>query len=610
MSRLHIIEKSDAQHLVDELNRDLEHRISAGQYGTCPVDFIASFVKFCHSQSCGKCVPCRVGLLRLSELINHVLDGSATDQTLVDIEDAAESIYYSSDCAIGREAARMALKGIRGFRDDFVSHVHNNRCAKNEQGVPCVSQCPARVDIPGYVALIHEGRYADAVNLIRKNNPLPATCGLICEHPCESQCRRSFVDDAINIRGLKRYAVEHEGDIVLPEPMPATGKTVGVVGSGPAGLTTAYYLTLMGHKVTIYEQRKRLGGMLRYGIPSYRFPREILDREIQAILDLGIEVVRGVSIGTDMPFEELRAKHDAVFLPIGAHAGKKLGIDGDDADGVISAVHMLRDIGDEEAPDFSGQDIVVIGGGNVAMDVARSSIRLGAKTVKIIYRRRRHDMPAQDEEIEGAIAEGCQLLELQAPGRVEKDADGKVAAIWVKPQIVGPIKGGRPTVHSADTEPQRIACDKILVAIGQDIDSAAFGQTGLPLTRKGAFSVDDAGHIDDLEGIFTGGDAVTGPATVIRAIAGGRMAAANIDEYLGFHHVLPNDIEIPAIRLDDSAPCGRINMRERPAPERQNDFCIMEYCMSDEEAHQESGRCLRCDHFGYGKLKGGRVRTW
>ena len=259
MSRLQVIEKSDAEKLIDELNRDLEHRVSAGQYGACPVDFIASFVKFCHAQSCGKCVPCRVGLLRLSELINSVLDGEATEQTLEDIEKTASSIYYSADCAIGFEAAKMALKGIRGFRDDFEEHVNNGRCANTDHGVPCVQQCPAHVDIPGYIALVHEGRYADAVNLIRKTNPLPATCGLICEHPCEAQCRRNFVDDAINIRGLKRFAVEHEGEIKLPEPMPDTGKSVGVVGGGPAGLTTAYFLRLMGHSVTIHGLTPPIG---------------------------------------------------------------------------------------------------------------------------------------------------------------------------------------------------------------------------------------------------------------------------------------------------------------------------------------------------------------
>ena len=610
MSRLQVIEKSDAEKLIDELNRDLEHRVAAGQYGACPVDFIASFVKFCHAQSCGKCVPCRVGLLRLSELINSVLDGEADEQTLEDIENTARSIYYSADCAIGFEAAKMALKGIRGFRDDFEEHIHNHRCANTDHGIPCVSQCPAHVDIPGYIALVHEGRYADAVNLIRKTNPLPATCGLICEHPCEAQCRRSFVDDAINIRGLKRFAVEHEGEIKLPEPMEDTGKSIGVVGGGPAGLTTAYFLRLMGHSVTIYEQRKMLGGMLRYGIPAYRYPREILNQEIQAILDLGIEVKREISVGKDITFDELRASHDAIYLPIGAHAGKKLGIEGDDAKGVVSAVTLLRDIGDEEAPDFTGMDIVVVGGGNVAMDVARSAVRLGAKTVKIVYRRRRKDMPAQTIEIEGAVADGCQLLELKAPSRIETDADGNAVALWVKPQMVSEIKKGRPTVIPTKAEEERIACDQVLVAIGQDIDAMAFNEIGLPLTKKGTFEVDNTTHISYMPGVFTGGDAVTGPATVIRAIAGGKVAAANIDEYLGFHHVLPNDIEIPPVRLVDRAPWGRVDMLERPAPESIHDFNIVEYCMTEEEAHQESGRCLHCDHFGMGKLRGGRVRTW
>lgn len=610
MSRLSIVTKDKSQQTVEELYKDVERRIQASQPGLCPVELAQSFLHLCHAQSCGKCTPCRVGLGRLEDLLDKVLDGTGDEETIDLIEKTAESIFYSADCAIGTEAARMVLKGVRGFKDDYLEHVKHGRCLNSmSQPVPCVAECPAHVDIPGYIALVHEGRYADAVNLIRKDNPLPVVCGMICEHPCEVRCRRTMVDDPINIRGLKRYAVEHEGEAVLPKNADPTGKKIAVIGGGPSGLSCAYYLSQMGHSVTVYEQRDKLGGMLRYGIPSYRLPREMLDAEIQTMMKTGFKAITNVSVGHDLDIAKLRKENDAIYIAIGAHTDRKIGIEGEDAKGVISAVEMLRGIGDNIMPDFSYQDIVVVGGGNVAMDVARSAIRLGAKTVTIAYRRRKVDMTALPEEVEGAIADGCEVMELSAPLRIEKDANGNVAALWVKPQMVGPIEWGRPKPVDSSKPEQRIPCDKVLVAIGQGIVSRQFGDYGMPI-KRGAIEALDTGVVKNFEGVFSGGDCVTGPATVIRAIAGGKVAAANIDEYLGFNHVITTDITLPFARFDDHECMGRINMVERPASERRHDFKCMEICMSDEEAHQESSRCLHCDHFGYGIFKGGRKVKW
>ena len=526
------------------------------------------------------------------------------------IESTASSIFYSADCAIGYEAALMVLKGIKGFRNDFEEHVLRGRCiCELNQPVPCVSQCPAGVDIPGYVALVAEGNYADAVRLIRKDNPLPSVCGLICEHPCEVRCRRTLMDDPINIRGLKRFAVEHAGEVPVPEPAEDTGKRVAVIGGGPGGISAAYYLRLMGHDVTIYEQRKQLGGMLRYGIPSYRLPREALDKEIEQLLSTGIHVKTGVTVGESPNILELRSQYDAVYIAIGAHTDRKIGIEGEDAEGVVSAVEMLRGIGDDQLPDFTGKDIIVIGGGNVAMDVARSAVRLGAKRLRIAYRRRREDMTALPEEVEGAIAEGCELVELHAPLRIEKDAEGKVAALWVKPQIIGPVVNGRPKPMDSAEPEVRLACDMVLVAIGQGIDSRNFEKYGIPV-KRGVIDALNWSGVKDISGVFAGGDCVTGPATVIRAIAAGKVAAANIDEFLGYHHVISADVEIPKVRMSTRKSCARVNMKERSVCERVKDFKLIECGMTEEEAMQEAHRCLRCDKFGFGSFKGGRVEQW
>lgn len=612
MSRLSIITQNKAQATVEELYKDLERRISASPPGLCPVDLASSFLKLCHAQSCGKCVPCRVGLGQLQKLMEQVLDGQA-DLSVIDlIEKTARNIFYSADCAIGYEAARMVLKGIRGFRDDFEEHILRGRCKfELNQPVPCVSQCPAGVDIPGYVALVAEGRYGDAVRLIRKDNPLPAVCGLICEHPCEVRCRRTMVDDPVNIRGLKRFAVDHAGDVPLPVPAVATGKKVAVIGGGPGGISAAYYLTLMGHEVTIFEQRKKLGGMLRYGIPNYRLPREELDREINHLLSLGIHVKTEVTVGEDPNIADLREEYDAVYIAIGAHIDRKIGIEGEEAQGVISAVELLREIGDDEMPDFTGKEIVVIGGGNVAMDVARSAVRLGAKRVRIAYRRRRVDMTAMEEEIEGAIEEGCELLDLHAPLRIEVDDQGRAAALWVQPQIIGPMKHGRPVPMVSTKAPVRLGCDIVIVAIGQGIESKEFEKQGIPVKRGVIEAMSWSGvKTKAITGVFAGGDCVTGPATVIRAIAAGKVAAANIDEFLGYNHVISADVEIPRVRLDDNRSCARVNMKVRQASERIKDFELIEEGMTCEEACQEARRCIRCDHFGFGILKGGRIEKW
>ena len=492
-----------------------------------------NFLRLCHAQTCGKCVPCRVGLSQLAVLIERVLDRTATVADIDLIENTAQVIADSADCAIGYEAAHMVLKGVRGFREDYEEHVLHGRCICGlSHPVPCVSTCPAHVDIPGYVALIHAGRYGDAVRLIRKDNPFVSACAYVCEHPCESQCRRRMVDDAVNICGLKRFAVDNSAPYAVERKAEASGKTVAVIGGGPGGLTAAYYLSLMGYDVTVYEQRPKLGGMLRYGIPDYRLPQDVLDRDIAHILSAGIKVHTGVSIGKDLAMENIQNSFDAVYIAIGAHNDKKLGLEGEDAQNVLSAVALLRAVGDWEAPDFTGKKVCVVGGGNVSMDATRTALRLGAESVTCVYRRRVEDMTALAEEIEEAMAEGCQILPLQAPAHIEADGDGRVAALWTRPQLIGAYgRDGRPRPGDSDAREFRIPCDYVIVAIGQAIESQAFEQVGVT-TVRGAIQADHTSSVPGVDNVFAGGDAVTGAATVILAMGAGKAAAKGIHEYL------------------------------------------------------------------------------
>ena len=609
MSRLRITPWENSQRTVDDLYADMERRISAAPCGNCPVELTSAFLKLCLAQSCGKCVPCRIGLDRLAALLDQLLDGQGSQADLDTILRTAQSIVDSADCAIGFEAAQMVLDGYVAFQDDYLAHVTQGSCTANFKSVPCVELCPAHVDVPGYISLVGEERYDDAIRLIRKDNPFPSVCGLVCEHPCETHCRRTIVDSPLNIRGIKRFAVDHAGEVPAPPRAPSSGKTVAIVGGGPSGLTAAYFLSLMGHTVTVFERKPKLGGMLRYGIPSYRLPGSYLDRDIDTILSTGVSVRVNCEVGTDVTLEELRRDYDSLYLAIGASLHKGLGIPGEDAKGVLSAIEMLDITIRSVKPDFTGKHVVVVGGGNVAMDATRTAVRLGAASVKCVYRRRISDMTALPEEIEGAMAEGCEVLPLKAPVRIETDDDGAVTALVVQPQVIGEVRGGRPAPRKADQPEERIACDVVLMAVGQVVDSKSFAQAGVPTDHNNIVTADD-GSVPGLAGVFSGGDCVSGPATVILAIEAGKVAAASIDEYLGFHTDISANLDIPPAPFRLKHATGRVDLTEREANWRKNDFELMENCMSEQEMAQECSRCLRCDHYGHAGFKGGRLIKW
>lgn len=610
MAKIYLADSENCDVKIGRLLDRFVNKVISYPPGTCPLTVQHSLLRASMNQTCGKCVPCRDGLPQLSIMLKKILDGDATMETLEEMRELATMIRDSADCAVGYQSAAEVLNSLNSFRLEYESHILDRICPSNVgQKVPCINKCPAHVDIPGYIALVGEGDYAGAINLIRKDNPLPTACAMICEHPCENRCRRRLLDDAVNIRGLKKYAVDQVAADQVPVPPcgVSTGKKIAVIGGGPAGLTCAYFLAQMGHKVVIYERQKKLGGMLRYGIPNYRFPKDRLDEDISAILSAGdIEVKCSTHVDDPEKIRAIHSEYDAMFVAIGAQVGKKLRLDGSDAKNVEFAVEMLNRIGNGDVPDYTGKTVVVIGGGNVAMDAARSAMRCNAKDVRIVYRRRQNDMTALESEIESAIMEGIELMTLQAPKAIEKDREGSCAALVVQPQMIGPYdRAGRPSPVDAKKDPLRVPCDVILIAAGQDIVSEPFEAFGMP-TNRGVFQAGLDTAVSELPGVFVGGDCQTAPATAIRAIAAGKVAAHNIDEYLGYHHTLLCEAKVPVPKENNRTRTGRANISERPAYIRKHDFEHVENPFTYEEAMQEAGRCLRCDHFGCGLLIGGR----
>jgi len=459
---------------------------------------------------------------------------------------------------------------------------------------PCRSACPAGVDAPRYIRFISEGKFAEALAVVREKVPFPAVLGYVCAHPCEAECRRGTIDEPIAIRALKRFAFEHDTGLWREKSKvaPATGKRVAVVGSGPAGLTAGYYLAKLGHSVTIFEALPEPGGMMRFGIPEYRLPRDILNAEIKEIENAGVEIKTNSRV--DSPESLLKQGYNAVFLAIGAHQHIRMGIDGEDSPGVKGCVPFLREV-NLGGKIKVGDRVAVIGGGNAAIDSARTSLRLGAKEVIIIYRRTQAEMPASPEEIEGAIEEGVKIHFLAAPSRVTRQ-DGRVSLECIRMKLGAMDATGRRRPEPIAGSEFTMDFDTVVAAIGQRPDVPASFE--LPTGRGNTLQV----HRDTLatskEGIFAGGDAVTGAATVIQAIAAGRQAATSIDRYLGGS----GDIEETLAPTEEIAPRAggpregwRVELPTLPLDQRLGSFAGVELSLSEELAVDEAKRCMRCD---------------
>jgi len=574
---------------------------------TCMVDLAKFFIEFVQDESCGKCAPCRIGTKRMLEILERITHGEGKEGDVELLIDLGEQIKASALCGLGQTGPNPVLSTIRYFRHEYDQHIRDKKCLASVCAslflAPCQNSCPADVDVPLYVDLTRQGRFGEAHAVIRMDNPLPMICGRVCNHPCERKCRRGQLDTAINIRALKRFVAEYplEGNgatFQLPAPAAAKVEKVAIVGSGPSGLTAANYLARKGYQVTVYEALPVLGGMLAVGIPEYRLPKKTLKKEIELLEKLGVRFKTKVKIGPDVSLTDLRAKNDAVYIAIGAQQGQKLGIPGEDAEGVLDAVSFLRDINLGQGKDLKGKTVLVIGGGNAAVDAARSSLRLGAKKVTIVYRRSKAEMPALEEEIEEAEREGIEIRTLLAPKQIVAKG-GKVTGLECLECTLGEFdpSGRRRPVPKNGSE-FTLNADVVVAGVGQAIAlDGMVDKTGIEVDKRGAITACDKTGATKMDGVFAGGDCVTGPDTVIAAIAAGKRAATAIDKYLGGDGVLLRKPEI--VRkltadiiedemLREAVPCV-------PVEKRLGDFTEVELGYAAGQAKVEASRCLRCD---------------
>jgi len=571
---------------------------------TCMVDLAKFFLEFVQSESCGKCAPCRIGTKRMLEILHRISQGEGKVEDIETLEELGNAIKESALCGLGQSAPNPVLSTIKYFREEYEAHIIDKKCPASVCAAlftaPCQNTCPANVDVPMYVDLIAQGRFAEAYEEILRENPLPVVCGRVCNHPCESRCRRSQLDEPIAIRDLKRfasdYAVSLNGARPKPSVKPPTGKKVAIVGAGPAGLTAAHYLALQGHSVTVYEALPVAGGMLAVGIPEYRLPKHALNKDIEAIENLGVTIKTGVKVGTDISWETLKQEYDATFIAIGAHKDQRMGIPGEDLPGVVPGVVLLRDINLGKDVDLEGKKVVVVGGGNVAMDAARSAKRLGAESVTVVYRRRKEDMPAEKEEIEAAMEEGISFNLMVNP--VEIIGDGKVEKVRCVKMRAGEFdSSGRRRTYPIEGSEFDLECDVFIPAIGQVPDTDVFMGDGLEIKRGGTFEVDPRTLATDIPSIFAGGDCVTGPATVVEAIEAGKKAASSINELLvGDPNVVPepkHERKLTRPIVEDKLE--RIRAKELSPNIRVNSFAEVELGYDATQAQQEAMRCLRCD---------------
>jgi len=577
---------------------------------TCMVEIARYFLDFCVDESCGKCTPCRVGTRRMLEILDRIVLGEADMRDIDILEHLAVQVRDGSLCALGGTSPNPVLTTLKYFRDEYEQHIKKRFCPASSCASlfisPCQNSCPAGTNVPGQMQLIIEERFGEAYEIQREDNPFPGVCGRVCDHPCEEICQRDQLDRAVSVMAQHRFCADkvyHDEVEYRPETstLDTTGKRVGIVGGGVAGLTAAYFLKRLGHDVTLYEAKSELGGMLRWGIPKYRLPRDVLDWEIQQILDLGVDAKLNTSVGKDVPFDDLLEEQDAIFLGVGAQNDRALNLEKEDEPGILKGVELLEKINRGEEIEL-GDRILIVGGGNVAVDMARNAKRMGCEKIIIAYRREEIDMPAYPEEIEEAKKEGIEFHFLLSPEEILIE-DGRAAGMVFTKTVMGDFtKWGRRKPEPVDYEKVVFKADNIITAIGQVIDTSFAEDLADKLTNEWGtrLKVDPYTMETEQPNVFAGGDAVLGPATVIEAVAHGKKAAKEIDARLMGHDRLEelqsiNEYEYSMTAPDNEHYIPRSELQSIPVEERSCNFKEVIMCMDRECAVKEAKRCLRCD---------------
>jgi len=583
---------------------------------TCMVEIARYFLSFTQTESCGKCVPCRLGTKQMLEILTRITQGKGRESDIDTLLNIAKTVKECSLCGLGQTCPNPVLTTLNYFRDEYEAHIKEKRCPAAVCDAlmisPCQHTCPVGINIPKYVAHIAASEYLEAIETIRERNPFPAICGRICHHPCEGRCRRGELDESVDIRALKRFAADwyfdHASELPEPVPFPKTkSQKIAVVGAGPCGLSCAYFLAQMGYPTTVFEVLPVGGGMLSVAIPDFRLSREVIEKEIEYIIKCGVEIKFDTPVNVNFTVEDLRKSgFDAVFIAAGAQRSQRIGIPGEieDLEGFYHGLRFLRDV-KVGKPVRIGRRVAVIGGGNVALDASRTSLRLGADEVDIFYRRSREEMLVTEVEYNEALAEGVRINFLVSPTRIVSDKWKVTGLQCIRMRLAEPDASGRRRPIPIPGSEFFVEADTVIAAVGQAPDLSFLPpDSALERTRWERLVVDENRLATNLPGVFAGGDFVSGPGMVIDAIAAGRRAAIAIDKYLRgdtsrveIYDLKPSAIEEVISKEEEETwePQFRPEMTRLPIEERKRSFKETELGFSEEKAGQEAKRCLRCD---------------
>jgi len=585
---------------------------------TCMVDLAKFFMEFIQNESCGKCIPCREGTRRMLEILKAITrprrkengqDALLRFQGILNLEKLAKTIKETSLCGLGQTAPNPVLSTLRWFRDEYEAHIYERRCpagaCRELVGAPCANTCPVDTEVWRYVAHVARGEYDEAYRVVRQANPLPISCARVCHHPCEAMCRCGTTGgEPIAVRALKRFLVDNVAPSAykpVVREAPKGAKRVAVIGGGPSGLSAAHGLSLLGHKVTVFEREKKAGGMLVCAIPEYRLPRENLAREVKSLLNKNMEIRTGKALGRDFTVDSLlKEGFDAVYIAIGSHSSRKLGLPGEDAKGIMHGVDFLKSYNLKGAELASGR-VGIVGGGNSAIDAARVAIRQKAvESVTVFYRRSLSEMPAYKEEVAAAAEEGVKFVPLVAPVQIIAEG-GRLAQVeFVRNKMGAKDASGRQGTVTVSCSEHQVPLDTLIIAISESPDLSGLGK--MNASKRGGVATDAGTMQTSVKGVFAGGDAVRGPNTVIEAIADGKRAAAMMDRYLtGRQLATIAKVRLPSVYVEpvevpegEGAP-ERVKSPHLAAKARRKNHCEVELGISETAAKAEACRCLRCD---------------